>query len=105
MIAMGIVALVWVVDCVVALALTFPRGGPFWRRWRRAWRIEAGASRYRLWHDIHQAFGLWTWVVLLTLAVSGVAMNLHQEIFRPVLSWFSELTPPPVEQARAHMRS
>jgi uncharacterized iron-regulated membrane protein len=99
---MGIVALVWVVDCFVALTLTFPRGGSFWRRWPRAWRIETGASRYRFWHDVHQAFGLWAWVVLLMLAVSGVALNLREEVFRPVVGWLSELSPAPLEQASAH---
>jgi uncharacterized iron-regulated membrane protein len=100
-IAMGIVALVWVVDCCVALALTFPRGGSFWRRWRRAWQIDAGASRYRFWHDVHQSFGLWAWLVLLTLAISGVALNLREEIFRPLVGWFSELSPTAIEQAAA----
>jgi uncharacterized iron-regulated membrane protein len=90
---MGSVALVWVFDCFVGLALTFPRGKGFWRRWARAFRVDAKASRYRLWRDIHQASGLWLWLLLLMLAVSGVALNLHEEVFRPVVSLFSPLRP------------
>lgn len=100
-IAMGLVALAWFFDCFVALALTWPSGGPLWRRWRRAFRIETGASRYRFLHDVHQSFGLWTWVVLLVLAFSGVAMNLQEQLFRPVLALFSDLAPTPVEVGRS----
>ena len=102
-IIMGIVALAWAVDCFVAFALTLPRGGPFWRRWRAAWRIERGASRYRLYHDTHQASGLWAWAILLVIAVSGLAMNLPDQVFRPALALFSKLTPTPLEQGRAQL--
>jgi PPOX class probable FMN-dependent enzyme len=98
---MGLVALAWLLDCFVALALTLPRGRPFWRRWKSAWRIEAGASRYRLLHDLHQSLGLWTWVVLLVLAFSGVAMNLREELFRPLVALVSPLAPTPLEAGRA----
>lgn len=97
---MGCVGVAWVVDCFVALALTFPRGGSFWRRWRRAFRVEAGASRYRLLHDVHQATGLWLWPLLLLLAVSGVALSLRDEVFRPVVALFSSLSPTAEERAR-----
>lgn len=100
-IAMGLVALAWALDCFVALALTLPRGGSFWRRWRRAFRVELRASRFRLWRDVHQASGLWLWGLLLLLAVSGVALSLRDEVFRPAVSLFSQLSPTALKRARA----
>jgi uncharacterized iron-regulated membrane protein len=99
-ILMGLVALAWTLDCFVALALTLPRGTAFWRRWGRALRIETRASRYRLLHDTHRASGLWAWGLLLMLAVSGVALSLRDEVFRPVVGAFSELAPTPLERAQ-----
>jgi uncharacterized iron-regulated membrane protein len=42
---------------------------------------------------LHRAGGLWVWGMLLILAVSGVAMNLPDQVFRPVLAWVSPLQP------------
>ncbi len=99
-ILMGLVALAWALDCFVGLALTLPRGTPSWRRWARAFRIETKASRYRALHDTHQASGLWLWALLLMLAVSGVAMNLRDEVFRPIVGAFSELSPTALDRAQ-----
>jgi len=38
---LGIVALVWVVDCFVGLYLTLPRAG---RSWLPAWKIKRGVG-------------------------------------------------------------
>jgi hypothetical protein len=43
-------------------------------------------SDYRINFDLHRAVGLWTWVMLLVLAVSSVQYNLYDEIFRPTLT-------------------
>lgn len=93
---MGVVAIVWVFDCLIGLALTFPRGRPFLAKWGTAFTIKGGSS-FRLNIDLHRAFGLWLWLVLLAVAVSSVAMNLRKEVFEPVVSLFSELTPSPFE--------
>jgi uncharacterized iron-regulated membrane protein len=50
---------------------------------------------------VHQASGLWLWLLLLMLAVSGVALNLNAEIFRPVVNAFSPLSPTPLDRALA----
>lgn len=92
---MGGVALLWTVDCFVALALTFPRRAPIFSRWRTAWRIKIDASAFRVIFDLHRAGGLWIWIVLLAVAMSSVSLNLGTEIFRPVVGVFSHLTPPP----------
>ncbi len=97
---MGCVGVAWALDCFVALALTFPRGAGAWRRWLRGFRVEVRASRFRLWRDVHQATGLWLWGLLLALAVSGVALSLRDELFRPAVALFSPLSPSAAESAR-----
>ncbi|WP_017666988.1 PepSY-associated TM helix domain-containing protein [Sandarakinorhabdus sp. AAP62] len=82
---MGIVALVWTLDCFVGLALTLPRGRQrWWPRWRKAWQISA-ASQPRLVYDSHRASGLWLWPILLGFAWSSVGFNLPQA-FSPLMT-------------------
>jgi uncharacterized iron-regulated membrane protein len=98
---MGSVALVWTFDCFVGAYLTLPRRRPFFVRWKPAWQIKASTSAYRRNLDLHRAGGLWFWGVLLILAVSGVYFNLNREVFRPIVSYLSPLTPTPFEQRQA----
>jgi uncharacterized iron-regulated membrane protein len=98
---MGVVALLWTVDCFVGAYLTWPRRRPFFARWKTAWKIKRDASAYRRNFDLHRAGGLWFWGVLLTLAVSGVYFNLYDEVFRPIVTFFSPLTPDIFEQRQA----
>ncbi|MGC3982985.1 MAG: PepSY-associated TM helix domain-containing protein [Steroidobacteraceae bacterium] len=98
---MGIVALIWMFDCFVGFYITLPPtkhskttpSKTWWQRWRPAWQIKRNASRTRLNFDLHRASGLWLWIVLFTLAMSGVYFNLKFELFRPVLGAMAELTP------------
>jgi uncharacterized iron-regulated membrane protein len=121
---MGTVALVWAFDCVVGLYLTFPRPGnrplaagapqrvsrlhdrrraalDWWLRWRKAWTIKRGAAGARVNWDLHRALGLWFWVLLIGMAVSGVSLNLQDEVFEPVVSWFFPITPSPFDEREA----
>lgn len=95
-VVMGVVAIFWVFDSFFGLALTFPRGRPFFTKWRPAFGIKGGSS-FRLNLDLHRAFGLWLWVLLLLVAISSVAMNLRREVFEPVVSIFSKVTPSPFD--------
>lgn len=97
---MGLVAVAWVIDCFIALWLTLPRGGPFWRKWSTAWKIKGGHA-YRLNFDLHRAGGLWLWL-LLPIALSSVAMNLPSQVFKPVVSLFSPIEPS-VYEARGRL--
>jgi uncharacterized iron-regulated membrane protein len=90
---MGLVAIVWALDSLVGLYLTFPGGRPFLRHWRTAWRVKRGAGPYRLNFDLHRAGGLWAWALLLVLAVSAVALSLEQQVMRPLVSLLSPVTP------------
>ncbi len=93
---MGGVAIFWVFDCFFGLALTFPRGRPFFAKWKPAFTIKGGSS-FRLNLDLHRAFGLWVWLLLLAVAISSVAMNLRREVFEPVVSIFSKVTESPID--------
>jgi uncharacterized iron-regulated membrane protein len=90
---MGVVSLVWMLDCFVGFWLTLPRGGPFLRKWMPSWRIKTEASGHRVTVDLHRAAGLWLWIALFAVAMSGVALNLPDQVFRPVVSIFSTLKP------------
>lgn len=90
---MGIVSLVWTLDCIVSFFLTLPRAGPFWRKWRIAWVVKPHARFHRLNVDLHRASGLWLWLVLFVVALSGVALNLPFELFRPALALVTPLSP------------
>lgn len=61
-------------------------------RWR--------AGSYRLNFDLHRAGGLWTWGLLFAIAFTAFSMNLYREVFFPVMSLVSNVTPSPFD-ARA----
>lgn len=96
---MGVVAIAWTLDCFIALVLTFPRGRPFLAKWKAAWQVKRGGGSYRLNLDLHRAGGLWLWLILLPMALSSIAMNLPDQVFRPAVSLFS-----PVEQSVFYKR-
>jgi uncharacterized iron-regulated membrane protein len=73
---LGIVALIWTIDCFVAFYLTLPHTlTAFWRRWKPAWLIKRRAGFYRLNFDLHRAGGLWLWAMLFIFAWSSVMMD------------------------------
>ena len=96
---MGVIAVLWTIDCFVGFYLTLPvkTGKGFWNRWKPAWQIKTKASAYRINFDIHRAFGLWIWGVLFTVAFTAFSLNLYTEVFYPVLSKVSKTTPGPFE--------
>ncbi|UVJ44145.1 PepSY domain-containing protein [Pseudomonas sp. LS1212] len=98
---MGVVAILWVIDCFISVLLTLPRARPFWSKWATAWKIKGGHA-YRLNMDIHRAGGLWLWLLLLPVAVSSVAMNLPSQVFKPAVSLFSPVEPS-VYEARGRL--
>ena len=112
---LGVIALIWTFDCFVGFYLTLPRRRKpqvavrqnrpeaksrrgYWRRWKRAWKIRWPASPVRLNFDLHRAFGLWTWLLLFTIAFTGFSLNLYREVFFPLMSMVSDVTPTPIGQ-------
>jgi uncharacterized iron-regulated membrane protein len=75
---LGIVALLWTIDCFNGFYLTLPKSlSGFWNRWKPAWKIKHNASFFRLNFDLHRAGGLWLWALLLVFAWSSVMMNIR----------------------------
>ena len=96
---MGIVSLIWALDCFVGFMLTLPRGAPFWPKWRPSWWVKTGVSAHRLNVDMHRAAGLWLWIVLFVVALTGVGLNLPDQVLRPLVGVFSPLKPTAIELA------
>lgn len=99
---MGGVAVLWAVNSAIGAVLTLPRARPMLRRWRAAWLVKRSRNPVRLNGDLHRAGGLWLWGVLLVVAVSGVALALPGQVFRPALGLVLRLTPelpPPAARA------
>lgn len=97
---MGVIGLLWTIDCFIGACLTFPRKTRhqptqkeekasrfIWlKRWLPAWKIRMyPTNRYKLNFDLHRAVGLWTWGMLFVLAWSSVAFNLNKEVYQPVM--------------------
>lgn len=94
---MGVIALIWTLDCFIGAYLTLPRRARasrarsfndklkhLWRRWKPAWQVRWRSSSYKLNFDLHRAGGLWIWAMLFVLAWSSVAFNLGQ-VYRPAM--------------------
>ncbi len=110
---LGAIAIIWAFDCFVGFYLTLPLrrqaraartasvqrqlDKSWWTRWKPAWMVKWSGSAYRINFDIHRAFSLWTWLLLFMLAFTSIYLNLYSEIFRPVLSAVSRLTPTPFD--------
>lgn len=90
---MGLLAMAWVLDCLIALWISFPAP----RQWRRslAFRWQAGGPR--LVFDLHRSGGVWLWLLVLMVAITSVAMNLREPVMKPLVNSLSPLTPPPLE--------
>jgi uncharacterized iron-regulated membrane protein len=82
---LGLVSLVWTIDCFVGAWLTWPRARPALPRWGSAWRVKWRAGWQRANHDLHRAGGLWLWAVLLMFAWSSVMFNLRDPVYQPVM--------------------
>lgn len=112
---LGVVALLWTLDCFVAFYLTLPArrkarsdltssersmssavaasDKSFWKRWKPSWLVRTQGGAYKLNFDLHRASGLWTWVLAFVIAFTGFSMNLYAEIFEPIMTTLSDVTP------------
>ena len=90
---MGVIAVGWVLDSIIALCISFPNR----RVWKKSFRFRLRAGATRLNFDLHRSGGVWLWPLLLVLATTAVSMNLGHSVMRPLVSLFSTLTPDPDE--------
>lgn len=77
----GCVAILWTVMAVIGLVLSWP--------WARAWKLKRGLPFLPMVVQLHRATGLWFWLVILPIAVSGVALGLERQVFLPLVSLLS----------------
>lgn len=88
---MGLIAIVWLFDTLLALAISFPKR----EQWRRSFAFRWRAGGHKLTFDLHRSGALWVYVLVLMLALTSISMNLREQVMRPVVSWFSTLSPSP----------
>jgi uncharacterized iron-regulated membrane protein len=88
---MGLIAIAWVVDTLVALWISFPN----WRAWRRSFAFRWKSGGHKMTFDLHRSGAMWVYLLVLMLAITSVSMNLREQVLRPVVSVFSDLTPSP----------
>jgi uncharacterized iron-regulated membrane protein len=96
---LGMVAIVWLFDSVIALVLAFPS----LKTWRKSFAFRVRRGGYALVFDLQRTGGLWIWGMLGVIAPTSISMNLEQPVMRPVVSMFSTLTPRP--ESNAELRS
>lgn len=83
---LGLVALAWTLDHVVAAVLAVPRLA----KWREAFLVGGRGRNLRRIFDLHRAPGLWFMPVTLVLAFTGLTLAWHEEtrfvarLFAPV---------------------
>ncbi|GGI20848.1 PepSY-associated TM helix domain-containing protein [Oxalicibacterium faecigallinarum] len=85
---MGIVSIVWLIDCFVALIIAFPHR----KAWKKSFAFRLTSGNYKLNFDLHRSGGVWLWGLLLIMALTSIAMNLP-EVVRGAVGYVAELTP------------
>ena len=95
---LGIVAMLWTLDCFVGFYLTLPRRRvakseashrrSWMMRWLPAWTFALRGHPYRITFKLHTAAGLWTWVMLFIFAWSSVYFLMSRQVYDPVMKVF-----------------
>ena len=96
---MGVIAILWVLDSIIALVISFPSP----RAWRKSLAFRWSQGGYRRLFDLHRSGGVWLWLVVIVVAVTSVSMNLGPQVVRPLVNAVSPLSPSPFEQPRVDL--
>ncbi|WP_231621646.1 PepSY-associated TM helix domain-containing protein [Sphingomonas sp. 37zxx] len=67
---LGLVALLWVIDHGVGIALALPPR----QQWRDAFRMAGRPGSLKRLFDWHRAKGMWAWPITMTLALTGLTL-------------------------------
>jgi uncharacterized iron-regulated membrane protein len=119
---LGVIAILWTLDSFVGFYLSLPAkrrvvtqnasssnalesdekgymasSKNWWRRWQPAWRVRWTSGTTKLNFDLHRAFSLWTWGLLFVIAFTAFSLNLYREVFYPVMTKVSKVTPSPFD--------
>jgi uncharacterized iron-regulated membrane protein len=90
----GVVAVLWTLDCILAVYLTLPVAtGVLLAHWGKAWSIKWPTNSFRLTFDLHRAGSLWLWPVLFVFAWSSVMFTLPEQVYQPVTNALFSYTP------------
>lgn len=82
---MGVVAIAWCIDSVIALIVAFPSR----RVWRRSLSFRWRRGGTPLLFDLHRSGGVWLWLLVGTMAVTAVSLNLGHQVVAPLVSLVS----------------
>ena len=101
---LGMIALLWTLNCFVALAVSFPVLKVFdikllLKRWQQNLSMRWHSRGFAFHFLLHRAAGLWLWGLLLIFAWSSVAFNLR-DVYQPVT--YTMLGEPPATPAAGH---
>jgi len=124
---LGVIAILWTLDSFVGFYLTLPAkrrvnsvqvietklvdvkndlstadlpmpySKSWWRRWQPAWKVRWTSGVSKINFDLHRAFALWTWGLLIIIAFTAFSLNLYREVFYPAMSNISKVTPSPFD--------
>lgn len=81
---MGIVAIAWLIGHCIGFYLTLPLRAPFWKQWKRSWKLSFGSMFARFMLDLHKVNGLWLFVPLTAVALTSVGLNFFTEAYEPL---------------------
>jgi uncharacterized iron-regulated membrane protein len=90
---MGVVAIVWTIDALVALWLSFPS----FKSWRKSFAFRWKKGGHALTFDLHRSGGVWIWLLMVTIAVTAVTMNLRTQVVVPIVGALSPLSESPFD--------
>lgn len=68
-------------------------------KWRSALCIKSGAGKQRLTYDLHKVAGVYGFMVMLVLALTGIALEIPDYV-NPLIGYFSPLQQPSVSKSQ-----
>ena len=93
---LGAIAVAWLIGHLIGFYLTFPLKGPFWKGWKRSWKVSMRSMFAKLMLDWHKASALWLFVPLTALAITSAGLNFFTEAWAPMVeTLFAQPQAPP----------
>ncbi|MDP3333695.1 MAG: PepSY-associated TM helix domain-containing protein [Methylococcaceae bacterium] len=83
---MGIIGFILLIPVISGIYLWWPASGKWWQ----AFLIKRHASKPRFIFDLHKTNGVYSFMVLLLLLISGAVLDLHT-VFTPVINYLSPM--------------
>lgn len=80
----GSVAVLWTIMALIGLVLTWPEVKPRLQLWGKNWKIKWGLPILPMMLNLHRATGLWFWLVIIPIAITGAGLGFERQLFLPV---------------------